>query len=359
MAEVECPNCREQVIFPQGEPNVFECPECAAELNWDGKHIIGVQTNRNYLFVGGGNFESHFDSEIFADAIDFANEVMDNDKNLLSEFGGSSNRTITEELILGSTKHDRRVTGVLIVLLIITIGFTIHQFQFEGYFNSGLCCMAFPTVLLIGNHMIPGKVYHEKRKSDLALARSLGGSYGHGYGSGFIRESSIYTRYKWKINTFTFSSFKSISENYFLELSHCRISGGGEYSERSWQGYMWKLRDNRAVIGESSDLVALLDTTAPVYEWQHDVPSTNIETKWHNLERKDLVEDFKQILAIKNQLKKKTGVIMPIKIEFARRSTKMWHTSSVNSSHLHSNIMKVIESDSELSELWKKLKQGK
>ena len=355
MAEVECPNCREQVIFPQGEPNVFECPECIAELNWDGKHIIGVQTNRNYLFVGGENFDSHFDQDLFADAIDFANEVIDNDKNLLSEFGGSRNHTITEELILGGIKHDRRVTGVLIVLLIITIGFFILGIPVEGYFNSGLCCMAFPTVLLIGNHMLSGD--DEKRESDLDLARSLGGSYGHGFGSGFIPESSLYTRYKWKNNTFTFSSFKSVSGNYFLELSHCRNSGGGE-GEASWQGYIVELRGNKAVISRS-DLVEMLDNTAPEYEWRHTLPSPNIGTKWHNLERKDLVEDFKQILAIKNQLKKKTGVIMPIKIKFATQSTKIWHRASVNSSHLHSNIMKVIESDSELSKLWKKLKQGK
>ena len=74
---------------------------------------------------------------------------------------------------------------------------------------------------------------------------------------------------------------------------------------------------------------------------------SRIWTKVHNLERENLVEDFEQILAIKNQLKKKTGVCLPTKIKFdhSKRNPK--------------KTMKIIESDSELSQLWKKLEEGK
>ena len=65
MAEIECPNCNEHLVFPQGEPDVFECPECVADLNWDGSHIIGVKTNRKYLFAAGENFNSYFDPEFY------------------------------------------------------------------------------------------------------------------------------------------------------------------------------------------------------------------------------------------------------------------------------------------------------
>lgn len=72
----------------------------------------------------------------------------------------------------------------------------------------------------------------------------------------------------------------------------------------------------------------------------------SIRTPVHYFERKDLLEDLEYILEIKNQLKKKIGVCLPIRIEFgsSRRRPK--------------NIRKILQSDPELSELWRKLKQG-
>ena len=97
---------------------------------------------------------------------------------------------------------------------------------------------------------------------------------------------------------------------------------------------MWKLRDNKVKIaGGGNDEI--------------------IRTKVHNLERENLVDDFEQILALKNQLKKKTGVYMPIKIEFTGRDTNLWGAKK------SSKIIQIIESDSELSNLWKKLEEGK
>jgi hypothetical protein len=327
MAEVGCPNCREQVIFPQGEPNVFECPECVAELDWNGKHITEVITNRNYLFVDGENFDSHFDPELFADAIDFANEVIDNDKTVLSEFGWNYTHTTTEESVLGSMKFSRQYTGFLIVLLLISVGLMILLIP-DGGFVGGLICMAVPTLLFILRAMTPNT-----DDEDLDLALSVGGSYREGDGSGFVPDSSYYAHYRWKNATFTFLTFKSVSENYFLELSNYYNSGGGENNSPPKQGYMWTLRDNKVKIaGGGTDEI--------------------IRTKVHNLEREDLVDDFEQILALKNQLKKKTGVYMPIKIEFTGRDNYWGAKKS-------SKIMQIIENDSELSELWKKLKQGK
>ena len=100
----------------------------------------------------------------------------------------------------------------------------------------------------------------------------------------------------------------------------------GEDSRPS-QGYNWKLEVNQVVIGSGFG-------------------NTRIMTPANNLEKEDLVEDFDQILAIRNQLKKKTGICLPIKIEFdySKRSPR--------------KTMKIIESDSEQSELWKKLEEG-
>ena len=158
------------------------------------------------------------------------------------------------------------------------------------------------------------------------MAQNVGGSYREGNGSGFIGGSSVYTVYEWKNETFTFSAFKSISENYFLELSHFYHQGGDNSSPS--QGYMWDLGDNKTVIGRG-------------------YVENRISTAVHNLERKGLSDDFEQILAIKNQLKKKTGICLPIKIKFdhSKRNPK--------------KTMEIIESDSELSELWKKLEEGK
>ena len=321
MVEVECPICREQVQFPQGEPNVFECPECVAELDWNGKHITGVITNRNYLFDAHGNFDSSFDPEVFADAIDFANEVIDNDNTVLSELGSSYTLTNTEESVLSSMKFSRQYAGFLIVLLLISAGLMMLLIP-AGGFVGGLICMAVPTLLLILRAMTPN--YDDE---DLELAISVGGSYREGNGSGFVPNSSYYASYRWKNVTFTFLTFKSVSENYFFELSNY-YSRGQDGSQA--QGYRWTLRDNKAMI----------------------VGNMSTSTKVHNLEREDLVDDFEQILALKTQLKKKIGVCLPIKIKFTSRDIR-------RGANKPSKIMQIIESDSELSELRKKLEEGK
>ena len=322
MAEIECPICREQVIFPQGEPNVFECPECVAELDWNGKHITGVKTNRNYLFVAQENFDSYFDPELFADAIDFANEVIDNDKAVLSELGRRGSDTITEESIIGQMNFDKNFRGFGMVFFVISlVGFVMLM---GNGAELAMCLCMVPSLLALAISWGPGS--GSLTTEDLQLAQNVGGSYREGYGSGFIPESSVYTKYGWKYETFTFGAFKSIDENHFLEFSHFYNEGGDNSS--STQGYNWKLEDNKVVIGS-------------------DDYGSRIWTKVHNLERENLVEDFEQILEIKNQLKKKTGVCLPIRIEFGRSQLRP------------QKIMKIIESDSELLELWKKLEEGK
>ncbi len=322
MAEIECPICREQIIFPQGESNVFECSECVAELDWNGKHITGVKTNRNYLFVAQENFDSYFDPELFADAIDFANEVIDNDKAVLSELGRRGSDTITEESIIGQMNFDKNFRGFGMVFFVISlVGFVMLM---GNGAELAMCLCMVPSLLALAISWGPGS--GSLTTEDLQLAQNVGGSYREGYGSGFIPESSVYTKYGWKYETFTFGAFKSIDENHFLEFSHFYNEGGDNSS--STQGYNWKLEDNKVVIGS-------------------DDYGSRIWTKVHNLERENLVEDFEQILEIKNQLKKKTGVCLPIRIEFGRSQLRP------------QKIMKIIESDSELLELWKKLEEGK
>ena len=322
MAEIECPICREQIIFPQGESNVFECSECVAELDWNGKHITGVKTNRNYLFVAQENFDSYFDPELFADAIDFANEVIDNDKAVLSELGRRGSDTITEESIIGQMNFDKNFRGFGMVFFAISL--ICGLWFFMTVQDLAICLCMVPSLLALAISWGPGS--GSLTTEDLQLAQNVGGSYREGYGSGFIPESSVYTKYGWKYETFTFGAFKSIDENHFLEFSHFYNEGGDNSSPT--QGYRWKLEDNKVVIGS-------------------DDYDSRIWTKVHNLERENLVEDFEQILAIKNQLKKKTGVCLPTKIKFdySKRNPK--------------KTMKIIESDSELTKLWKKLEEGK
>ena len=322
MAEVDCPICNEVLQFPKGESNVFECPECDAELNWNGKHIIGAKTNRNYLFVAEENFASYFDPELFADAIDFANEVIDNDKAVLSEFGRSSSDTITEESIIGQMNFEKNFRGFGMIFFVISL-IGLVMLMGNGAELATCLCMV-PSLLALAISWGPGS--GSLTTEDLQLAQNVGGSYLEGSGFGFMPESSVYTRYVWKNETFTFFVFKSIGENHILGLSHFYHAGGDNSSPT--QGYMWKLEDNKVVIGR-------------------DDYGSRIWTKVHNLERENLVEDFEQILAIKNQLKKKTGICLPIKIKFdhSKRNPK--------------KTMKIIESDSELSQLWKKLEEGK
>ena len=317
MAEIECPSCNEQLVFPQGEPDVFECPECVADLNWNGNHITGVKTNRTYLFAAGENFTSSFNQELFSDAIDFANEVIDNDKRVLSELGRSSSNTVTEEGITGQMDFENNFRGFSTVFfgisLICGVMFLITVQ------DLAICLCMVPSLLILAISWGGGEGHTTE---DLQLAQHLGGSYRAGSGSGFVPESSVYTAYRWKNDTFTFFAFKSIDENHSLEFSHFWNGGGDSGSES--QGYACALEYKNCF-------------------WKG---VESIRTPVHYFERKDLLEDLKYILEIKNQLKKKIGVCLPIRIEFG------------SSQRRPKNIRKILQSDPELSELWRKLKQG-
>ena len=217
---------------------------------------------------------------------------------------------------------DKNFRGFGMVFFVISlVGFVMLM---GNGAELAMCFCMVPSLLALAISWGPGS--GSLTTEDLQLAQNVGGSYREGYGSGFIPESSVYTRYGWKYETFTFGAFKSIDENHFLEFSHFYNKGGDNSSPT--QGYRWKLEDNKVVIGS-------------------DDYDSRIRTKVHNLERENLVEDFEQILAIKNQLKKKTGVCLPTKIKFDYSITRP------------NKIMKIIESDSELLELWKKLEEGK
>jgi hypothetical protein len=71
-----------------------------------------------------------------------------------------------------------------------------------------------------------------------------------------------------------------------------------------------------------------------------------INTRVHNADRNDLLEDFQLILAEKNRLYEKTGISPSLEIYF---------NSSVKKP---SHVMNIIKQDSELTALWEQLVKG-
>ena len=313
--DVICPACHETLLLPEDEANAYECPKCDAGLVWNGKHLTGVKTNRTFLFVNGPEFDTVFDSDSLADALDFANDVMDNNKTVLSEFGQGGNSTVTESGITESMEFDRGFQKVAIVIFVVSLLGFLSLVGAAGF--AGCVCLA-PSLLIMAIAFGP----QTHKASDLEYVQTAGGPYGVGSGVGFVSDSKYFTSYAWKNDIFTFRMFKPGSHLKFKFLQH--YHNGGESGSPSQYYHL------SVVLGGE--------------DFEKDIKRIN--TRVHNADRNDLLEDFQLILAEKNRLYEKTGISPSLEIYF---------NSSVKKP---SHVMNIIKQDSELTALWEQLVKG-
>tara|TARA_B000000609_G_scaffold158208_1_gene155079 strand:+ start:4386 stop:5369 length:984 start_codon:yes stop_codon:yes gene_type:complete len=323
-AEVNCPSCGELILLPRGDSNVFECPECSAGIDWNGKHIVGLRTDRNYIFPSSVKYETYFDSEHLFEAVKFANEVMDNDAIPDGLFGGGGgNETVTADDIQSDFDFSRNL-GVFAGFLFIPaifISFLLIS-EPDGWIAS-ICCLAIPT----GVMMVAGSPTGFSQ-DDMSLAHNVGGSYRRGSGSGLTLDGRFLVGYDWKHDTFNFSKFKEISSEHRISATSF-YSPGGENSSPD-QGYR---------------LIYYIGETRVTY--------SSLHTAIHNYSRDHFLSDLNLILSFKNKMKRKSGVSFGIEIKFdftikfsMRKSRKK-----------KAEIAEWVNNDSEISSLWNEITQ--
>ena len=323
--EVSCPSCADVILLPRGDSNVFECPECSAEMDWNGKHIVGLVTDRNYIFPGSDQYETYFDAEYLYEAVKFANEVMDNDastENLLGSGGG--NEIVTIEDIQADFDFDRNLTGIAILLFIPAIFVALAIISEPDGLIGAICCLGFPTLFLM--FAIAPSGY---RQEDAVLANNEGGSYAKGRGSGLTPNGRFLAGYEWKTDTFKFSKFKKISPKHKIKLRSFYRSGG-DYSSPS-QGY---------------SLSYLIDGKK--------ISADAIYTKAHDYSRDNFLSDLNEILSYKNKLKRKSRVSFGIEIEFDFFSKSSMRTSRKKKAE----IADWVNNDPEISSVWTKITES-
>ena len=314
--ELICPACSEELLLPKNEPNAYECPECDAGLVWNGEHLTATKVDRTFLFVNGAEYDTVFDSKKLAIAVDFANEVMDGKASVIGEFSKSSSSTVSQEHIAESMEFDRGFQNVAIVIFIISLLGFLSLVGQAGL--AGCLCLA-PSVLIMAIAFGP----QNYKSTDLEFAQNAGGSYGVGEGTGFVPGTTIYTRYSWKDDTFTFRAFKQVENNFVFKLQHSYSAGGDNSSPR--QRYH----------------VSSILSGAVQEEYIQ-----SIHTRIHQCKKEDLLEDFNLILDIRERLHESIGMYIPIKIEYD------------GSVKRPSKILKTINNDTHLAEIWKRLEQG-
>jgi|GEM_PF-1843585 len=325
--EVVCPSCGDPILLPRGDSNVFECPECSAGIDWNGKHIVGLRTDRSYMFPGSSEYETFFDADYLHEAVKFANDVMDNDASTEGLLGsGGGNEVVTIEDIQADFEFDRNVTGFAILSFIPAIFVAVAILSEPDGLIGAICCLGFPTLFLMFALAPSGY-----RQEDAVLATKEGGSYAKGRGSGLTPDGRFLAGYEWKNDTFKFSKFKKISPKHRIEARSFYHSGG-EYSSPS-QGYSLSY-----FIG--GELVAR-DT---------------IITKCHDYSREKFLSDLNQILSFKNKLKRKTGFSFEIRIvfDFFSKPTLSFRKSR----NKKSEIADWINNDPEISSVWNKITGG-
>jgi len=321
-AEVNCPSCGEIILLPRGDSNVFECPECSAGIDWNGKHIVGLRTDRSYTFPGSDQYDTYFDSEYLFEAVQFANEVMDNDASpdgLIG--GGGGNETITTDDIQSDFDFSRNLGVFAGFLFIPAVILSIMMMtEPDGCFGA-ICCLAIPTGVMMLAVTPTG--YSQE---DMSLAQNVGGSYRRGSGSGMTPNGRFLVEYTWRHDSFIFSKFKEISsEHHISATSYYRA--GGESSDAS-QGY--------SVIYSIGDTSFL---------------STGIYTRIHDYSRDNFLSDLNQILSLKNNIKRKSGVSFGIEVKF----DLSFKLSMRKSRKKKAEIAEWVNNDSEISSLWNEI----
>ena len=325
--EVVCPSCEEFVLLPRGNSNVFECPECSAGIDWNGKHIVGLRTDRSYIFPGSSEYETFFDADYLYEAVKFANEVMDNDASTEGLFGsGGGNEVVTIEDIQADFDFDRKLTVFATLLFIpaIFVAFAILP-EPDGWIGA-TCCLGIPTLFLM--FAIAPSGYTQ---DDAVLANSEGGSFSRGQGSGLTPDGRFLAEYRWKNDTFNFSKFKEISIQHRIS-ARTFYRSGGENSSAS-QGYSLYY-----FIGEKK------------------ISGDTIYTSVHDYSRMKFLSDLNQILSFKNKMKRKTGVSFEIKIEFDFFSKPT--LSFRKSRNKKAEIADWVNNDPEISSVWNKITGG-
>lgn len=323
-AEVNCPSCGELILLPRGDSNVFECPECSAGIDWNGKHIVGLRTDRNYIFPGSEQYETYFDSEYLFEAVKFANEVMDEDVIPDGLFGGGGgNEIVTTQDIYADFDFTRnlRVIGGLLFIPAIFMSFLLIP-EPDGWIGA-ICCLAIPTGVTMLGSLPPSY-----SADDVSLAHNEGGSYRRGSGSGLTLDGRFLVGYDWKHDTFNFTKFKEISSEHRISATSF-YSPGGENSSPD-QGYR---------------LIYYIGETRVTY--------SSLHTAIHNYSREKFLSDLNLILSFKNKLKRKSGVSFGIEIKF-----DLFTKFSMRKSRKKKvEIAEWVNNDSEISSLWNEIIQ--
>lgn len=321
-AEVNCPSCGDVILLPRGDSNVFECPECSAGIDWNGKHIVGLRTDRSYIFPGSEQYETHFDSEYLFEAVKFANEVMDDDAIPDGLFGGGGgNETVTTQDIQSDfdfTRNSRVFAGFLFIPAIFLSFLMITEP--DGWIGA-ICCLAIPT----GVTMLATPSYSE---DDVSLAHNEGGSYRRGSGSGLTLDGRFLVGYSWKHDTFNFSNFKEISSEHRISATSFYRPGGDSSSPDQGYGLIYYIGETR-------------------------ITSSSLHTAIHNYSRENFLSDLNLILSFKNKLKRKSGVSFGIEIKFDLFSK----FSMRKSRKKKAEIAEWVNDDPEISSLWNEIIQ--
>lgn len=323
-AEVNCPSCGELILLPRGDSNVFECPECSAGIDWNGKHIVGLRTDRSYIFPGSEQYETYFDSEYLSEAVEFANQVMDNDVSTDGLLGsGGGNDTVTTDDIQSDFDFSRNL-GVFAGFLFIPAIFMAFLLipEPDGWIGA-ICCLAIPT----GVMMVAGAPTGFSQ-DDMSLAHNVGGSYRRGMGSGLTPDGRFLAGYDWKHDTFNFSKFKEITSDHHITATSFYTSGG-ENSDPS-QGYSLIY-----FVGEIQFI------------------STSLHTGTHDYSRDHFLSDLNLILSFKNKMKRKSGVSFGIQIKF----DFTFKYSMRKSRKKKAEIAEWVNNDYEISSLWNEIIQ--
>lgn len=323
--EVVCPSCGDPILLPRGDSNVFECPECSAGIDWNGKHIVGLRTDRSYVFPGSSEYETFFDADYLHEAVKFANEVMDNDAVADDVIGsGGGNETVTTDDIQSDFDFSRNlgVFGGFLFIPAIFISFLAIS-EPDGWI-AAICCLAIPT----GVMMVAGAPTGFSQ-DDMSLAHNVGGSYRRGMGSGLTPNGRFLTEYNWKHETFNFVKFKEVSSEHLIKATTF-YRGGGDHSSPS-QGYL---------------LEYFVEETK--FMW------TIISTKCHDYRRDHFLSDLDEILSVKNKIKRKSGVSVNIEIKFDYLSK----FSMLKSRKKKAEIADWVNNDPEISSIWNKITGG-
>ena len=288
-----CPNCRSEIDFPINDANVFECPECVAELTWDGQHIIGMMSDRQFNLVTEEqrinrrlSTVPYYDYHLFPQAVHLANLILDEVNKEDQIFGESSRHTNTQSTLEESEKELRFYRGVSVVVFVV-ISIVSVMVMTSGSL-VGLCCFI-PGLWMLKVAFTPPEDSYEGR---LQLVSEVGGSYETGAVKGFSRKPTFFTQFKWKHTRVEFSIIKEIVDADFILAKGGYSSGGEHSSPRQWFDL---------------SLVSMGFETS----------LERITTSVHKFSKESILEDLNILASFQNQLLAHTGRRIPLRLHYS------------------------------------------